>query len=175
MMKPEYILMIVVFVALFIGVSISDAIKKKKGKTGEDQKKIMEVAQKALPDCSSYTVAYAKYFTSKSVGNHTTSYYYNYVVAFRPGEMIVIPFKFAGKEIVAQEHFLLNHENVGNIKTKKDWTTFFDKNGGEICTFGVSGSNTADGKYFPLNIQQSDEAEKFKNFLETFTAGQPVK
>lgn len=171
-MKPEYILMIVVFVALFIGVSIMENIKKKKGSTGEDQKKIMEVAQKVLPDCSAYTVAYAKYFTRESCGNHTTSYYYNYIVAFRAGEMVVIPIKFAGKEIVAQKHFVMNRENVGNVKTKKDWTTFFDKNGAEICTFGVSGSNTADGKYFPLNIQQPDEAEKFQSFLETFIAGQ---
>lgn len=174
-MKPEYILMIVVFVVLFIVASIVETIKKKKGSTGEDQKKIMEVAQNVLPDCSAYTVAYAKYFTSKSCGNHKTSYYYNYIVAFRSSEMVVIPIKFAGKEIVAQKHFVMNHENVGNIKTKKDWTTFFDKNGGEICTFGVSGSNTADGKYLPLNIQQPDEAEKFQKFLETFAAGQSAR
>lgn len=171
-MKLEYILMIVVFAALFIGVSIADAIKKKKGSTGEDQKKIMEAAQKVLPDCSAYTVAYAKHFTSESCGNHKTSYYYNYIAAFRPGEMVVIPIQFAGKEIVVKKQFLLNCETVGSVQTKKERTTFFDKNGAEICTFSVSASNTADGKYFPLNIQQPDEAEKFQKFLETFPAGQ---
>ena len=172
-MKPEYILAIVAFVAIWIGVSIADSIKKKKGRTGEDQKRILDAARKELPDCAAYTVAYAQYFTSKSRGNHTTSYYYNYIVAFRPGEMVVIPIKFAGKEIVAQEHFLLNRENVSNIKTKNHWTTFLDTNGEEICSLGVSSSNTADGKYFPLNIQQPEEAEKFQTFLDTFIVTQP--
>ncbi len=167
-MKTEYILMIVVFVLIIIGVTVSESIKKKKGSSGEDQKKILDAARKVLPDCAAYTVAYAQYFTSQSRGNNTTSYYYNYIVAFRPGEMAVIPIKFSGKEIVTQEHFVLNRENVGLVKTKKNWNTFYDKNGVELCTFGVSASNTSEGKYFPLNIQQPDEAEKFQEFLQSF-------
>lgn len=172
-MKIEYILMIVVFAALFIGVSISESIKKKKGSTGVDQKRIMDTAHKVLPDCDAYTVAYAQYFTRESRGNQTTSYYYNYIVAFRPVQMVVIPFQFAGKEIVTQEPFMLSRENVGKIKTKNRWTTFYDKNGAEICTFSVSASNTADGKYFPLNIQQPEETEKFQDFMDAFTSAMP--
>ena len=175
-MKPEYILMIVVFAAILIGVTVSESIKKKKGSSGEDKKKIMDAAQKVLPDCAAYTIAYAQYSFRKSCGNNTTSYYYNYIAAFRPNEMVVIPIKFAGKEIVTQDHFVLDRTNVSSIKTKKGWSTFFDKNGKEICTLGVNASNILEGKYFPLNIQQPEEAEKFRNFLDEFTkAVQPAE
>ncbi len=169
-MKPEYILTIVVIIVLWIAVTISESIKKKKGSTGEDLGRIKEAACKILPDSSAYTIAYAKYYERESCGNHSTSYYYNYIVAIRASEMVVIPIQFAGKQIVAKEHFVIRRENVSSIRAEKEWVTFFDKTGAQICTLGVNASNTADGKYFPLNIQQPKEAQAFQNFLEQFPA-----
>ena len=39
----------------------------------------------------------------------------------------------------------------------------------------VSASNTADGPFQPLNIQQADEAEQFQSFLRQFTAQIPAE
>lgn len=166
-MKLEYILMIVTFAVIIIVVLISEHFKEKKGRTGEDKKRLDEIAENLIPDSSSYTTAYAKYTKSHSVGGNTTTYYYHYIVAFKTDSLFIIPIKFGGKEIIPSDGFLLTPENVSKVK-KKNWFTFYGMDGKEICSLDVWASNTSNGKYEPLNIQQKEEAEKFKTFIEHF-------
>lgn len=157
------------FAVVAIFVLIKDAINKKKGESGEDLAKVRRVVEKLLPGSGSYTIAYAHYMRDQSVGNRITKYYYHYAIAFKPGALFVAPIKYSGGEISYQgSGTLLTRENLGRIQLKHGFCTFFDKQGKEFCTFGVSASNTRQDKYQPFNIQQKEQTEAYDAFLKEF-------
>ena len=176
-MKPEYILMAVTFAGLFLAAVISQQVKRRKGRGGGDLARLRDIAAKQLDDSGRYTIAYACCSQVKlSVGRPVTTTYFSYIVAFRPKTLFVIPLQFSGREIVSHPGFRLDRENVGAVWTDKAGrVTFCATDGTELCTLSVSASNTADGPFQPLNIQQADEAERFQSFLRQFTAQIPAE
>ncbi|WP_297719674.1 hypothetical protein [Intestinimonas sp.] len=169
----EITLIIAFFAVLFLAAWVVETVKERKGRDGEDKARIRRAAAARLENSALYTIAYAHYMDVKLGYRSSTSSYYNYIVAFRPGELYVIPIQFSGKEIVSQPAVLLTPEHVGEIRfqdKKRTWITFCGRDGAELCTFGVVASNTSDGPFQPLNIQQKEEAEKFKAFLREFAA-----
>ena len=171
-MKLEYILMAVTFAGLFLAALVSQQIKTRKGLHGADQLRLRNIVAKQLSGSGSYTIAYAYYSQTKlSIGRPVITTHSSHIVAFRPGELFVIPLQFSGKSIISHPGFLLNQENVGAIRLdKSSRITFYGTDGMERCTLCVSPGNTADGPFQPLNIQQKAEAEKFHAFLRQFTA-----
>lgn len=164
-MKLEYILMGAVFVVLFIAVEINYCINKKKGRNGEDKRRIQKIAAEMLDNASFYTVVYANYQT----GGPMITRYASYIVAFRPMELFVIPIQFSEKEIIPGKGFFLDQKNVGGVDfSEKPWITFLGKNGERLCTFGVFADNTSCSQFEPLNIQQKEEVERFQAFLRQF-------
>lgn len=164
-MKPEYLLMGAVLVVLFIVVEINYCINKKKGLSGEDQRRIQKIAATMLDNAPFYTVVYANY----QMGGSVVTRYASYIVAFRPMEMFVIPIQFSEKEIIPGKGFFLNQENVGSVDlSTKPWITFWGKGGERLCTFGVFANNTSFSQFEPLNIQQKEEAERFQPFVRKF-------
>ena len=171
-MKLEYILMAVTFAGLFLAALISQQLKKRKGLRGADQGRLRRIAAKQLDNSALYTIAYACSSQVKlSVGRPVVTTYSSYIVAFRPGELFVIPLQFSGQTIISHPGFRLTRENVGAVRADKaSRITFWGTDGTELCTLCVLAGNTADGPFQPLNIQQKDEAEKFHAFLRQFTA-----
>ncbi len=158
---------VVLFAAVIVFVFIKDAIGKKKGESGEELEKLRQIIEKLLPGSGSYTTAYATYTDDKSIGNRITKYYYHYAIAFKPGALFVVPIKYNGGEISYQNNgVLLTKENLGRVKSKWGYATFFDKEGKELCTFCVQASNTRVDKYRPFNIQQKEQAEAYEEFLK---------
>lgn len=160
---------VVLIAAIAIFVCIKESISKKKGMSGEDLAKVRQVVEKLLPNAGSYTIAYAVHMTSDAIGNRITKYYYHYAVAFKPGELFVAPIKYAGGEISCPSSGgILTRDTLGQIKKKGSVYTFFDRDGKELCTFGVRESNTRQDKYEPFNIQQKAEADGFQAFMTDF-------
>lgn len=170
-MKLEYILMAVTFAVLFLAALVSQHIKEKKGATGADQARLRRVAARQLDSSAFYTMVYA-YDSQVTLGvARSSTTYSSYIVAFRPGELFVIPLQFSGPEIISHPGFRLDRENVGAVRSDKaSRTTFFGTDGAELCTVRVLASNTAEGPFQPLNIQQKAETERFYAFLRQFSA-----
>lgn len=171
-MKLEYILMGITVAGLFLAVLISQQVKKRKGKNGADYLCLRRIAAKQLDNSAFYTIVYSSCSQVKlSVGRPMVATYSSYIVAFRPGELFVIPLQFSGRQIISCPGFSLNRENVGAVRAGKgSQVTFCAADGNELCTLCVVASNTADAPFQPLNIQQKAQAEKFQAFLQQFTA-----
>ena len=158
------------WVVAFIVFMIKEHINTKKGEKGEDLAKIREALKRLLPDYSTYTTAYASYKTKKYQGRRTTTTYYHYAVAFKPGALFIVPIKYSGGEVSWQGNgALLTKENLSKVEYDKFFeTALFGLDGRELCRLCVSASNTRQDKYEPFNIQQKEEAEKFKEFIVEF-------
>lgn len=168
-MEPKYILTALFFVAAIGFFVVREFLNTQKGKSGEDLAKVRQVVEKLLPGSGSYTIAYASYETSDAIGNRVTKYYYHYAIAFKPGELFVVPIKYNGGEVSWQGNgILLTKDNLGSLKPKGDSCAFFDREGKELCAFCVYASNTRQDKYQPFNIQQKEQAEAYKSFLQDF-------
>lgn len=167
-MEPKQVILVVAFIAVAVVVFlVKEAINKKKGESGEDLAKVRQVVEKLLPGSGSYTIAYATYMDDRSIGNRITKYYYHYAIAFKPGALFVVPIKYSGGEISYQNNgILLTKENLGHVKSKWGYATFFDKEGKELCTFCVQADNTKQDKYRPFNIQQKEQAAAYEEFLK---------
>ncbi|MBD5084481.1 MAG: hypothetical protein HDT33_05310 [Clostridiales bacterium] len=159
------------WVIAFIIIMIKEHINTKKGEKGEDLAKVREVLKRLLPDYSTYTTAYAEYKTKSYRGRSTTTTYYHYAIAFKPGALYVLPIKYSGGEVSWQGNgALLTKDNLGKVEVDKGdvETALFSLDGKELCRFRVWSSNTRQDKYEPFNIQQKAEAEAYKTFIEGF-------
>ena len=165
-------LVIAFFVVGFGYFMIKEHINTKKGETGEDLAKVREVLKRLLPDYSTYTTAYADHKDKVYRGRSTTTTYYKYAVAFKPGALFLVPIKSSGGEISYQSSgALFTPQDLGKVEADKyGGTVLFGLDGKEICKFEVHASYTRQDKYEPLNIQQKPEWEAYKTFIQEFAA-----
>ena len=170
--KTTLIGLVVVVVAVYIFICIKDAIGRKKGVDSEEKRRVQDIARRLVSDCASYTVGYATHHRIESAIGKTTTYYYYYAVAFKPGVLQVIPLSISGGEITAKESVCLLPELLGRVKLSNKGATMalFDKEDKAILEFTMGPSYTRFGKFDPVNIQQAEEAEKFKAFSSDFAA-----
>lgn len=125
--------------------------------------------KRLLPDYSTYTTAYAIYKTKRYQGRRTTTTYYHYAVAFKPGALFLVPIKYSGGEVSWQGNgALLTKDNLSKVEQDVVDTTLFGLDGKELCRFGVHASYTKQDKYEPFSIQQKPEWEAYKKFIEDF-------
>lgn len=171
--SPQAIALAVIFFAgAFAYFMIKEHINTKKGEKGEDLAKIQEVIKRLLPDHGSYTMAYADHKDKVYRGRSTTTTYYKYAVAFKPGALFLVPIKSSGGEISYQSSgALFTPQDLGRVEADKyGGTVLFGLDGKEICKFEVHASYTKQDKYEPLNIQQKPEWEAYKAFIQEFAA-----
>ena len=171
--SPQAIaLAVVFFVGAFAYFIIKERINTKKGEKGEDLAKVREVIKRLLPDCGTYTTAYADHKDKVYRGRSTTTTYYKYAVAFKPGALFLVPIKSSGGEISYQSNgALFTPQDLGKEEADKyGGTVLFGLDGKEICRFDVSPGYTKQDKYEPLNIQQKPEWEAYKTFIQEFAA-----
>lgn len=166
-----YIIIGVAAVAvLFVIVYVKMSIDEKKGANSEEKQKIKDIVRRAVPGGESYTAAYGtrEELTVGGGGRTvtTTTKYWYYGVAFKPGDLYLVPLSFEGKEIGYSEPVHFGKDNLGMVEAKKGYTILFDRDRKEILTLYVAESNTKEDKYHPVNIQQKEEAEAFGQFAQ---------
>lgn len=168
----QYIVIgVIAVVVLFIIVYIKMTIDEKKGANSQEKQKIQEIVNKVVPGGATYTAAYGtrEELTLGGGGRTvtTTTKYWYYAVAFKTGDLYLVPLSFAGGDISYSEPIHLAKEDLGMVEAKKGFTVFYDKDRKEIMTLYVVESNTKDDQYHPVNIQQKEEAEAFEHFSQT--------
>ena len=168
-MNATYIIIgVAAVVVLFIIVWVKISIDEKKGENSGEKQKVKDIVKKAVPNGESYTAAYGTRETLALGGGGrtvttTTSYWY-YAVAFKPGDLYLVPLSFDGGDISYGEPVHYGKEDLGMAEAKNGYLTLFDKERKEIMTLFVVASNTKEDKYHPVNIQQKEEAEAFGQF-----------
>ncbi|MCI8756858.1 MAG: hypothetical protein HFG18_09765 [Oscillospiraceae bacterium] len=160
----------IVLVVLFVVVYIKMTIDEKKGANSEEKQQIKNIVKKVVPNGESYTAAYGtrEELTLGGGGRTvtTTTKYWYYAVAFKPGDLYLVPLSFEGGDISYGEAVRIGKEDLGMAEAKNGLLTLFDKNQKELFTLFVVASNTKDDKYHPVNIQQKEEAEAFAQFAQ---------
>ncbi len=145
-------------------------IDEKKGANSEEKQQIKNIVKKVVPNGESYTAAYGtrEELTLGGGGRTvtTTTKYWYYAVAFKPGDLYLVPLSFEGGDISYGEAVRIGKEDLGMAEAKNGLLTLFDKNQKELFTLFVVASNTKDDKYHPVNIQQKEEAEAFAQFAQ---------
>lgn len=168
--KQKVFFVVLLLVGIGVFVFIKERINEKKARTGEDLAKVRAVLSRLLPDGTGYTTAYAFYKWSKYQGRSRKTWYYHYAIAFRPGELFVVPIQYAGGQVSAQgQGALLTPENVGRVESDGAGPVFFGKDGKEICHFRVLAMYTRQDRYEPFNIAQAEESRAFDSFIADFT------
>lgn len=174
-MNPMYIAIGVgAVVVLFIIFYIQISINEKKGVDSEDKKTIQNIVKRLVPDADTYTAAYGVWEEINFGGGRrsitTTTKYWYYAVAFKPGNIHVIPLSYEGGDVSYGKAISLTKDDLGMVNAKAGdcWVSFYDKNQQEIVSVIVGPSNTKDDKYHPVNIQQKEEYEAFVQFIKEF-------
>lgn len=117
-MNTTYILIgVVALVILFIIVWVKMSIDEKKGENSEEKQKVKDIVKKVVPNGESYTAAYGTRETLALGGGcrtitTTTSYWY-YAVAFKPGDLYLVPLSFDGGDISYGEPIHYGKNDLG--------------------------------------------------------------
>ena len=170
-MNQYVIIGVVAVVVLFIIVYVKMTIDEKKGANSEEKQKIREIVKRVVPGGESYTAAYGTR-EELSVGGGgrtvtTTAKYWYYAVAFKPGDLYLVPLSFDGGDMSYSEPIHFGKNDLGMVEAKKGYTILYGKDRKELLTLYVVESNTKDDKYHPVNIQQKEEAEAFAQFSQS--------
>lgn len=177
MFETKYIIIgVAVVVLLFIIFYIKESINEKKGQNGPDKQAIKDIVAKLVPDADSFTVAYAIWWDKKYSGGGrtitTTTHYWHYAIAFKPGMIYTIPLFYGNGDVSYGEPKCLTKENLGmvNAKAGENWISFYDLDREEILSLSVTWYNTKEDEIHPVNIQQKPEYEAFISFIKEFMA-----
>ncbi len=169
-MTSYIIIGVIAVVVLFIIVYVKMTIDEKKGANSEEKQRIKDIVRRAVPDGASYTAAYGtrEELTLGGGGRTvtTTTKYWYYAVAFKPGDLYLVPLAIEGGDISYGQPLHYGKNDLGMAEAKKGLLTLYDKDRKEIFTLFVVESNTKDDKYHPVNIQQKEEAEAFAQFSQ---------
>ena len=131
----------IVLVVLFVVVYIKMTIDEKKGANSEEKQQIKNIVKKVVPNGESYTAAYGtrEELTLGGGGRTvtTTTKYWYYAVAFKPGDLYLVPLSFEGGDISYGEAVRIGKEELGMAEAKNGLLTLFDKNQKELFTLYV--------------------------------------
>lgn len=170
-MTNYIIIGIAAVVILFIIVYVKMTLDEKKGADSEEKRKIKNIVRNVVPEGESYTAAYGtrEDFSLGGGGRTitTTTRYWYYAVAFKPGDLYLVPLSFDGGDLSYGEPLHYGKDDLGMVDSKNGYMTLYDKDRKEIMTLFVVASNTKDDQYHPVNIQQKEEAEAFKQFADS--------
>lgn len=158
----------VIFAIVWVKISMDE----KKGENSEEKRMIREIVTGAVPEGASYTAAYGtrEEFSLGGGGRTvtTTTTYSYYAVAFKPGDLYLVPLSFQGGQINHSVPLHFGKDELGMLEAKKCRLTLYDKYKKELFTLFVVASNTKEDKFHPVNIQQKEEAEAFEQFARAY-------
>ena len=128
--------------------------------------------KKVVPNSEAYTAAYGTREEYSFGGGgrtvtSTTKYWY-YGVAFKPGDLYLVPLSFEGGDVSYSEPLHFQKGDLGMAETKNGLLVLYGKDRKELMNLFVVASNTKEDKYHPVNIQQKEEAEAFARFAQAF-------
>lgn len=171
-MNTYIIIGVVAVVVLFIIFYVKMTIDEKKGADSREKQKIKDIVRSVVPGGDTYTAAYGTREELALGGGGrrvtaTTSYWF-YAVAFKAGDLYLVPLDIQGGEISHSEPVHYGREELGMVEAKNGYVTLFDRDRKEIMTLFVTASNTKDDKYHPVNIQQKEEADAFAQFAQAY-------
>ena len=156
---------------LFVIVYIKMTIDEKKGENSPEKQKIKDIVKRVVPGGESYTAAYGTREELALGGGgrtiRTTTSYWYYGVAFKPGDLYLVPLSFEGGDISWGEPLHYNRDNLGMAEARTGRLVLYDEERKEILTLFVAASNTKDDSFHPVNIQQKEE-EAFVQFSREF-------
>ena len=171
-MSNYVVIGIVAVVVLFVIIYVKMTIDEKKGANSEEKQRIKDIVKKTVPNGETYTIAYGtrEEFSLGGGGRTvtTTTKYWYYGVAFKQGDLYLVPLDFAGGDISYSEPIHMEKSGFGMAETKNGLLTLYNKDRKEPMNLFVVESNTKDDKYHPVNIQQKEEAAAFMQFAESF-------
>ena len=171
-MTNYIIIGVVAVVVLFVIVYVKMTIDEKKGANSEEKQRIKDIVRKTVPNGETYTAAYGTREEYSFGGGgrtvtSTTKYWY-YGVAFKPGDLYLVPLSFDGGDISYSQPMHMEKGDFGMAEFKNCLLTLYNKDKKESMNLFVAASNTKEDKYHPVNIQQKEEAEAFAQFAEAF-------
>ena len=171
-MTNYIIIGVVAVVILFVIVYIKMTIEEKKGANSEEKQKVKDIVKKVVPNSEAYTAAYGTREEYSFGGGgrtvtSTTKYWY-YGVAFKPGDLYLVPLSFEGGDVSYSEPLHFQKGDLGMAETKNGLLVLYGKDRKELMNLFVVASNTKEDKYHPVNIQQKEEAEAFMQFAQSF-------
>lgn len=161
--KQTIIGIVVMFVVIFIYVTIREKINTKKANTGEDKRKLVSLLQKAVPEYQSCTLAYGSWEWKTYQGRRTTTKYWYYGVAFNDEALYVVPLSCDGGDLSYSNTYIVKKEDIGIVNSKKgeNWMELYDRNQKEILSVMVDAKSLNEDKFHPVNIIQEEESKKF--------------
>lgn len=162
-------LLLVLIIIYVIYFCIKTCINKKKGVNSQEKYKIKQIVSQVIPDSMYYTAAYGTRSELDSVvGKSIITRYWYYAVAFRPGDLYLIPLSISKGSFYYSEPLHFGKENLGMAEAGKNVLSLYDRNRRPIMQLFVLPSNTKDDKYSTVNIQQKEEAAAFHQFAKDF-------
>lgn len=171
-MTTYIIIGVAALAVLFVIVYIKMTFDEKRGENSPEKQKIKNIVKRVVPGGEAYTTAYGTREELALGGGgrtiRTTTSYWYYGVAFKPGDLYLVPLAFEGGEISWGEPQRYNKENLGMVEARTGRLVLYDEDRKEILTLFVAASNTKDDRFNPVNIQQKEEAEAFVQFSQEF-------
>lgn len=164
---PKEIVIAVVFIAIIAAyVLIKGHFNEKKGVDSEEKKDIEALIQKITPVGEKITAAYATWQWTTWQGKASTTTYWYYAIGFNDDAIYVAPLSFAGGDMSHSDSYCIKKEELGIVNADKTgtWVELYDKSQKIIVSLMVMASNTRDDKYHPVNIQQAEAAQAFKEW-----------
>lgn len=170
--KLSIIAFVVVVVAAFVYVIIHDKFNRKKAMTGEDRENFLNMMRKAIPNASSYTIAYAGWEWTTWQGRQSTTKYWYYGIAFNRDELLVAPISVEDGDFSYKDLFRVDKSSVycvnASLKGYAPWVELYDKDMKEMISIMVQAENLKDDRYHPVNILQPDEHKAFVEWAQNW-------
>ncbi len=139
--------------------------------TGKDKEALHEIVSIVLNDSDEYTAIFGYFNHWEKKGRTTTTYYYYYVVAFKSDELLVIPMNYDSGVFTADAPTKIDPNELSKVEYSKDAqvTEFYDKNNERVLSYLTPPiTSNADAKECPVAIDQSQEVEKYSEFMRDF-------
>jgi len=162
------LIVVIIFVASFIYVSIKEKVNRGKASNGEDKKAVADAVNAIVPAGEACTSAFATWEFTKWQGKTKTTSYWYYGIAFNDNMITIVSLDFNRGDLVVKNSVVIEKQDVGIVNSKKgeSWVELYDNSQKEIVSLMVLPENLNDDKFHPLNILQKEETEAFVSWKD---------
>ena len=181
-MKPETVYGILAFAAIGIVIFVFMQLKEKKNKrlaeSGEDKARLKSVADRLFAGIEDCHPLYGHYEDVQHYGRSTRTTYYRYLLAHDSRRLWVAPLDFQQGSILPAQPVEITKDDLGkatvDVRTAKDGRTYrvdftlYGKDGKQIVQACATAENLRESSYYPVNILQEEEVERFGRFMTEF-------
>lgn len=168
------------FIAVLIGLAVLTQLKQSKyvkdqKESGSDKKKMMDAMARAMQERQGeYTYAVGNYTQIERYGKKTTYYYFSYILAFNPSELIIFPFVVKDGELILRKcmNVVWNDVKFTYKLGKKgiDLTIGMGKEKLMINVPEIQKSSGVENSAEPLCVHQEAETQRLAAYLPQYQA-----